>query len=183
MAFRGFIAVDIEGSMLSSLADAVKGCDAKLKVVGLENIHLTLKFLGDTDEGLVQDISSIMMECVQGIEPFTIRIQDVGAFPNMNYIKVVWAGVKGGEPLISISQRLNDALSHFGFKKDKKRFSPHVTVARVKFIKDKKDFVQTLEGFKDRSFGEQAVDRIYLKKSLLTPQGPIYSVVSEVPLG
>jgi 2'-5' RNA ligase len=182
MVFRAFIAVNVEGRIMQPLAEALKGYHGNLKVVSLENLHLTLKFLGDTDEALVPDINAAIEDAVKDIHPFSIRIGGVGAFPNMNYIKVVWAGIGGGEPLVEMSRRLNESLKPMGFKKDKKGFSPHVTAARVKFLSDKKGFVDTLESFQDREFGEQMVDTIHLKKSVLTPSGPIYSIVSEVSL-
>ena len=182
MVFRAFIAVEVDGDMLRTLSKALGRCDANLKLVDLENVHLTLKFLGNTEEALIPDITAAIEDAASGIEPFTIQVKGVGAFPSTSYIKVVWAGVQGGEPLVEMARKLSQLLQPMGFKRDKKGFSPHVTLARVKSVRDKASLVNILEDFKNQEFGGQTIDSVHLKKSVLTPKGPIYSVVSEVGL-
>ncbi len=182
MTFRGFIAVEIQSTpRLEEFSRAVKGTDAPLKMVDLRKIHVTLKFLGDTDEGLIKEIETAMKEAVSGIGPFTVKLKGSGAFPNLKRISVIWAGMEGAEPMVDIAGRLNSRLEHL-FKPERKRFSPHVTVARVKGGRNKERLVQVLEDFKDAEFGEQQVGGIVLKKSVLTPQGPIYSDIVRVQL-
>lgn len=184
MKFRAFIAVDV-GPLpaLLELADRLRATKADIKLVEPENIHVTLKFLGDTDEDLVEDIHRHMADCVRDIEPFTLRLENMGAFPGMNYMRVVWVGMEGAEPLVQMAKALNAALKPLGFRSDKKGFKPHLTIARVRSPRNKNDLQQAIEVHHENSFGEVQVDRIVLKKSVLSPQGPTYYDVREAPLG
>jgi 2'-5' RNA ligase len=181
--FRGFIAVEVASSeRLEDFSRAVKATDAPLKMVNLDIIHVTLKFLGDTDEALIPEIENVMKDSVAGIEPFTVKIKGTGAFPNMNRISVVWAGMENAEALGRIAEKLSKNLEPLDFKPEKKRFSPHVTIARVKGGRNKDKLVEAIRSYEDVSFSETTVERVILKKSVLTPSGPIYSDVVSVNL-
>ncbi len=181
--FRGFIAVEVASSRkLEEFSRAVKATHAPLKMVDLDNIHATLKFLGDTEEAHVPEIENIMKDAVSGISPFIINIKGSGAFPNLNRLSVVWAGMENAEPLGTIAEKLNAGLESLSFRPERRKFSPHITVARVKGGRNKEKLVETIQNYQDTEFAEVRVDRIILKKSVLTPQGPIYSDVVEVGL-
>jgi 2'-5' RNA ligase len=183
MTFRAFISVDLEPQpKLIEFWKSLKGTNAPLKLVNLEIIHMTLKFLGDTEEGLVDDIERIMMESVQDVKPFEMKLKGTGAFPNLNYMKVVWVGLEGADPLITISKSLDRGTSKLGFKKEKRGFRPHVTVARVKGPRNKEILADVINDYKDVEFGIKKVDCIRLKKSVLHREGPTYSTVREVKL-
>ena len=125
MSFRAFIAVDV-GPLprLLELSDMLGATKADLKLVEPENIHITLKFLGDTDEGLVDQIEESMAACSEGIAPFEISLENIGAFPNLNYMRVVWVGIEGAEPLEQMASCLNTAMKQLKFKSDKRVSSP-----------------------------------------------------------
>ncbi len=181
--FRGFIAVEVASSRkLEEFSRTVKATDAPLKMINLEIIHVTLKFLGDTDEKIIPEIESVMKDAASGISPFTVKIKGTGAFPNLNRLSVIWAGMEGAESLGQIAEKLNKGLEPLGFKPERKKFSPHVTVARVKGGRNKDKLVEAIQNYQDEEFAEVEVNRIILKKSVLTPQGPIYSDVVEVKL-
>jgi len=181
MTFRAFISVDLESyPKLEEFWERLKKSDAPLKLVALENIHMTLKFLGDTDESLVDDIEKLMITSIQNIEPFDVKIKGTGAFPNLNYMKVVWVGLEGVDPLISISRTLDRELGKLGFKREKRGFRPHVTVARVKGPKNKNILAGIISEYENVSFGVKKVDGIRLKKSVLSREGPTYSTVKDV---
>ncbi len=180
--FRGFIAIDISASpLILDFIDNLKKIDAKLKIVEKDNIHLTIKFLGDTDEEDIDKIESIMKEAVYNIKPFTLSIKGTGVFPNRNYINVIWIGAERNDILERIARRINNSLNKY--KKDKKPFSPHITIARVKWIKNKEQLLSILDDYRDTDFGEYVIENINLKKSSLTPKGPIYTTVRTVILG
>jgi 2'-5' RNA ligase len=184
MPFRAFIAVDVEStSRLSDLKRSLGESGASLKLVDLENIHLTLKFLGDTDENLVESIVEIMKTSVEGIEPFEIELRGTGVFPNPNYMKVIWVGLENAGSLVAAAKTLNFELSKLGFKREKRGFHPHITVARVKGPKKKNKVQQILKDYKDEFFGSQKVECIRLKKSVLSMEGPTYSTIEEVKFG
>lgn len=183
MAFRAFIAVEMgRHSELESFSRAVESTGAHLKMVNLKNLHVTLKFLGDVDEALVPEIRGAMESAVDGQSPFQLRLRGAGAFPNLGRISVVWAGLEDAGPLVDIAGKLDAGLSGLGFRKERRPFSPHVTVARVKSGKNRDAVADVIRGHEGAEFGTVDVDRIILKKSVLTPRGPIYSDVEVAEL-
>jgi len=160
----------------------LRASGAPLKLVKLEQVHLTLKFLGDTEEALVPKLVDAMRRSVAGVAPFVVRIVGTGAFPNLRRMRVLWVGMEGGQPLVDIARRLEAETEPLGYPREGRDFSPHVTLARVKGGGNLDRARQVLEAHAKDAYGEFAIDRVRLKKSVLTPQGPIYSTVEEVPL-
>ncbi|MFQ5883491.1 MAG: RNA 2',3'-cyclic phosphodiesterase [Thermoplasmata archaeon] len=182
MSFRAFISVDLDPNpLLENFSKALKNTGAPLKAVRMDQIHMTLKFLGDTDESLVPKIEGVMEEAVRTARPFEVGYKGTGAFPNMRYIKVVWIGLVNSGPLAQISEFLDNELHPLGFKREGRRFSPHITIGRLKGSKGKEDIQEILSKTRDADFGAQMVDRLRLKKSILEKSGPVYSTLAEVP--
>ncbi|MEE9223900.1 MAG: RNA 2',3'-cyclic phosphodiesterase [Thermoplasmata archaeon] len=183
MTFRAFISIDVQPSeQMSNFHQALKETNAQVKLVDLENTHLTLKFLGNTSENHVPEIVNIMEGSIEGMAPFSISFKATGAFPSLNHMKVVWIGVQNTDGMRSISDFLNDELTVLGYKKEKRRFSPHLTLGRVKGGRNKEQLAQVISSWKDEDFGEMEVANIRLKKSVLSPQGPTYSIVHEAKI-
>ncbi len=183
MAFRAFISADLpELVALRAFAEELRRTGASLKVVDVSQVHLTLKFLGETEAALVPRIVDAMRASVAGIRRFTVRLAGTGAFPNLRRMNVVWVGMEGAEPLAQIAARLEESLEPLGYPREGRAFSPHVTIARVKGPGGLEDARRVLEARARDAFGEASVDGIRLKKSVLTPQGPVYSTVEDVPL-
>lgn len=181
--FRGFIAVDVkESAMLNEFKQALASTPAKLKMVKNENIHLTLKFLGETPLTQLEDIETIMKKAVSSIKPHVVTLIGSGVFPNKDYIKVIWIGIKQAKHLSTIASYLNENLTMLGFKKEKRDFSPHLTIARVKNAKGKKEINSLIDQYTETIFAEIPINNIKLKKSTLTPQGPIYETLKTIPL-
>ncbi|MCK4996411.1 MAG: RNA 2',3'-cyclic phosphodiesterase, partial [Thermoplasmatales archaeon] len=101
-------------------------------------------------------------------------------FPNQNYIKVMWIGIENGEQIGKIASKIDEKISELGFEKERRRFSAHLTIARVKSAKNKEKLLELIEKYRDIEFGSLKVDTIKLKKSELTPKGPIYTILKEV---
>ena len=181
--FRGFIAVDIilNDDILKFLNE-INGLNADIKIVEPKNIHITLKFLGDTPEEKIEQIEEIIKNSVKGIGPFNIKLKGTGVFPNKNYIRVVWIGIKDIQYLVDIAKNVDEKIASLGFKKEKRGFSAHLTIGRVKSSKNKDDLLKKIEQYTDFNFGIQDVKSIKLKKSDLTPKGPIYTTLKEVVL-
>ena len=181
--FRGFIAIDIDVfSKLMEFEKEIKETGGNVKLVEPENVHITLKFLGDTNESRIDEIDKIMKDSVKGIDPFNIKLKGTGVFPNQNYIKVIWIGIKQDEPIGIIVRKIDEQLSKIGFKKEKREFSSHLTIARVKSAKGKDGILRVIEKYRDIHFIDLRVDSIRLKKSDLTPKGPIYTTIKDVKL-
>ena len=181
--FRGFIAVDIPVSpKLSALIQGIQQSGAKVKLVEPENIHITLKFLGDVDESLVEDLASIMTKACQGIEPFSITLKGTGVFPNPQYIKIIWVGIENSENLGIIAHRIDEETAHLGFTREKRGFKAHLTIGRVKSAVHKERLIQIIENYCAVEFGEVPIDTLKLKKSDLRPEGPIYTEIKTIQL-
>lgn len=181
--FRGFIAVDIEPTTeIIDLENKLKKTGANIKLVSPENIHITLKFLGDTKEKMVDEIEQIIQKSVDDIKPFDIKLKGLGVFPKPTYIKVIWIGIKQAELLSKIAEKINQGTSQLGFKKDKRGFSPHLTIARMRSAKNKQQLLELIQKYNDLLFSKQRVDTVILKKSELTSKGPIYSDLKKVKL-
>ena len=158
MASRAFIAVEVPFSAeLEKFSLAVKSSDASVKMVNLVNVHITLKFLGDILEDRVPEIEDAMRDAVTGTKPFTMCMKGSGAFPNLGRISVVWAGMEGAEPLLEIARKLDSNLAKLGFEPEKRKFSPHVTVARVR---DNRNIRELAEIIRDWEF----VQHLYIPK-------------------
>ena len=181
--FRGFIAIDIESfPKLVQFENEIRNSGANVKLVEPENIHITLKFLGETDEKHTDRIEEIIKDAVKDSDSFEIKLKGAGVFPNQNYIKVMWIGMENGEQIGEIANKIDEKISELGFEREKRRFSAHLTIARVKSAKYKEKLLELIEKYRDIEFGSLKIDIIKLKKSELTPKGPIYTTLKEVKL-
>ena len=184
MTFRGFIAVDVPGgAVLEALAGDLRSASPFLKVVGTDQLHLTVKFLGDTEEGLVPQIVTAIREATPGLRPFQIHVEGTGAFPSLERMSVIWVGVDGAEPIARVADSLEASLERLGFPRERRPWKAHVTLARVKGRLNLDRVRGILEAHATEDFGAHTVDAVHLKKSVLTPQGAQYSVVETVRLG
>jgi 2'-5' RNA ligase len=179
---RSFIAFDIDNpqvlQQLGEAQDILTKTGADLSLVKPQNIHITLRFLGDITLGIVEKINKEMQSVV--FKPFDVEIKGVGAFPNVKYARVVWAGIQQGvDELRAVFDQLEPRLRQLGFAPDSKGFSPHLTIARVRSGRSKQALVGCVNELVAYEFGKVHADCLRLKKSVLTPQGPIYSTLKE----
>jgi len=183
MSFRAFISVDLARIQeVEGLIASLKTADPTLKVVDPGQIHITLKFLGETPESKVPAIVEAMNGAAQGIEPFTVSLKGAGAFPSKNRIRVIWVGMNDTLPMGTIATRLDESLAEQGFERERRPFAPHLTVARAKVESSNPTVRQIIDNSNLKDFGTVFVDRIRLKKSVLTRCGPQYSTVEEIML-
>ncbi|MEM0359527.1 MAG: RNA 2',3'-cyclic phosphodiesterase [Candidatus Hadarchaeales archaeon] len=155
---------------------------ASLKLVEPENLHLTLKFLGEVEEGRLGEIEEAVRKGCAGSSPFIMEVKGTGVFPNPHYVRVVWAGVgEGWEKVSSLQRNVDRELGRLGFPRETE-FVPHLTLARVKSVRDRERFLKVVEEGRGEEFGKTEVREVHLKKSLLTPKGPIYEDLRVLPL-
>lgn len=186
MNLRLFIAIDIPEQIkreIGELIDILKKHDTDIKWIIPENIHITLKFLGDTSETLVVTISESLLPVVSACEPFHITVQSTGVFPNQKYPRVLWIGIVDSDSLIKLRDRIEVTLSLLGFQRDEKKFHPHLTLGRVRSQKGMMSLTKELGMFHARQFGDFLVDHVELMKSDLGPKGPEYTCLCTLPLG
>ncbi len=148
-----------------------------IKLVEPKQVHITMKFLGDISEDKVEPIASALSQV--NCKPFEARIKGVGVFPKPAYIKVIWLGAEGNFEALHIE--VERVLTPFRFEKDDK-FSPHATLARVKMLKEKAALLEKIKKLENVDLGTMNVESITLKKSTLTPQGPIYETLRKIKL-
>ena len=184
--WRLFIAVPLPEAALEILAAvqrdlAASGADVKW--VAPANLHLTLKFLGDTPEEAVGDLSAALDEAAAASFPHAARLAQVGAFPNAHRPRVVWVGLDepSGE-LLRLQQRVNQATSYHT-PPDPRGFSAHLTVGRVRSGKNLVRLTALLEGYRLQSKLDIPVKEIVLIRSVLAPSGPSYTDLHASPLG
>ncbi len=182
-SIRSFLAFDIEtDTVLNRLAAAQKllvQTGADLKIVEPQNIHITIRFLGNVTLATVDKIFEEMKQ-IQ-FSPFNVQLKGLGAFPNPNYARVVWAGItEGADQLKSVFSQLEPRLRGLGFTPDSKGFSPHLTIARVRSGRNKAQLAKLITEKAAYEFGDVNAKCLRLKKSDLTPRGPVYSTLKEV---
>lgn len=180
---RAFFSFDIEDQTIIRRLTQVQGrllsSRADLKNVKPQNIHLTIRFLGDISPAMVDAIHEEMKQL--SFSPFTIELNGLGAFPKLIYPRVVWAGIRqGADELRKVFSQLEPRLRGLGFKPDNKGFSPHLTIARVRTGRNKAELVKRIQELENYEFGAVKAECLRLKKSDLTPRGPIYSTLREV---
>lgn len=182
---RSFIAIALPEEIrhsLGNLQEELKSYQADVNWVKPENIHLTLKFLGEITEKTQSEIKGICDNCVQDQAPFRLRLSTLGAFPKLDLPRVIWVGIDPvAEKKIKIlAQKLEDKIKSLGVPAEKREFSSHITIGRVRSALNRDNLVNALsvivENFsaKDQEF---PVDKIILFKSTLTPQGPLYETI------
>jgi len=179
---RSFIAFDLDNEpILKRIADVqalLAKTGADLKLVEPKNIHITLRFLGNITMQIAEKIYEEMKK-VQ-FTPFDVKLHGVGAFPNLRYPRVLWVGItQGADQLRGIFSQLEPRLRGLGFQPDPKGFSPHLTIARVKSGRNKAELARCATENANYEFGTIKAEWLRLKKSDLTPEGPIYSTLKE----
>ena len=182
---RAFIAIDIDEAVRQKLVAAqeqLEATGAQLKLVEPPNIHVTMKFLGEVPEDKIGAIADAIRKASAGTKQFDIDVRGIGVFPNLRYIRVVWAGVgKGRDEVTSIQRKIDRELGPLGFRPERD-FVPHLTIARVKTIKQKERLVAFIREMANAEFGVTRAQAVELKQSKLTPKGPIYSTLERIEL-
>jgi 2'-5' RNA ligase len=181
-SIRSFIAFDLDNEAVLRKITAAQNIlvktGADLKLVKPDNIHITVRFLGNITPPMVEKVFEEMKK-VQ-FTPFDVKIQGTGVFPHMRYPRVVWVGItEGADQMRSIFSQLEPRLRKLGFAPDSKGFSPHLTIARVKSGRNKVELVKCISENADCEFGVIRAECLRLKRSNLTPKGPVYSTLKE----
>ena len=174
---RAFIAIDLPKELkekISSIIEKLANCDLEAKWVKPENVHMTLKFLGQIEEKQIDTIKSIISEVSLGFKKITVECKDFGFFPNEKRPRVFFLKTDKEDQLRKIYQELEDKLSHVGFEKEE-RFKSHLTLCRFKGRKNMDCLIREL---KNIDFSQKLkIDEIAIFKSTLTKTGPIYEKV------
>jgi len=186
-SLRLFIAIDIGEDIrkqMSSLTAELHNIVPGMKPVNPDVMHLTIKFLGSTNEKLILQIIDEMKVSVASISSFTLRIAGAGAFPNPERARVVWVGIHtdGNNALTLIKEELDKRLSGLGFEIEERDFKPHLTLARIKFPQKGDKIQNFVNKYSSTEFGTVNVASINLMQSTLLPSSAKYDCIGEVRL-
>ena len=187
---RSFIAIELPGELKAELVELEarlkSGSQSGVKWVDPYSIHLTLKFLGNVVTDRINEITKVMEEATRGISAFRLEVKGLGAFPNLRRVQVVWAGVEGElDKLRTLQQRIDSSMEPFGFLKESRRFSPHLTLARVRnqaSLSERQRLGQLIADTGFKAVHGIRVDAVNLMRSQLTREGAIYSRITSVGL-
>jgi len=177
---RAFVAIDLPASLreaFSFVQEPLRQCSGRLSIVDSPLLHITLKFLGEVPADQVVRVSDQLKTL--SFPPFSVSISGISA-NNPKHPRVIWAVVEDGGKTAALADAVDSAVYNLGFSRETRPFRPHITIARVKEFHP--DIARAIAPLSSWAGGEIPVDRILLKKSTLTPKGPIYETISEVLL-
>ena len=178
MMLRCFIAIKIEPSQpLRRILRTLGEMGRSVRAVEVDALHVTLRFLGPTDDAVIPEIEGAIQTAVAPEPPFTLHVATLGAFPHARRPSVIWAGLEECPILRRVTSRLNDALDALGVQKDDRPWHAHLTLARVKSAPPA-ELRDLLESQAVMPLATQMVDSVELLRSDLTPNGPRYTVVA-----
>ena len=184
---RSFLAIELPKPILKKIEEVqgdLRSTHADVRWVNPEKIHLTLKFFGNIEESRIDPIFKSIEEPIRNTLPFSLKVQGVGAFPNLKNPRVIWMGlVDGREILVSFQKQIETQFEEIGFQSEDRPFHPHLTLGRMKSSRGKEELVGRMERHKEEEFGDLQVERVVLFKSDLRPTGPIYTPLRELRLG
>jgi RNA 2',3'-cyclic 3'-phosphodiesterase len=183
---RTFVAINLGGDVRTRLGELMENLRPELPTfrwAKAEQLHLTLAFLGDIDAGRVSELSTEIADAVRSM-PFEIEWKGLGAFPRASHGSILWVGAdRGSSELTALQRALSESLASAGFPPDS-RFTPHVTLARMKRHGGRSaDLRALIDRHRDESFGVDRVTEVVLMRSDFKPGGSNYTSLAVFPLG
>ncbi len=166
----------------------------RIKWVETDNMHISLSFLGDTEEGLISSIANELQTIADSYKCFSFKLTGAGVFPpsprlqrtsrNIQHPRVLWLGIIEDEnnTLMKLGNDIKDRLELLGFEKEKRKFKAHLTLGRVKSINKKEKLKNLLEKYQNQYFQNVDVQEIIFYESILTAKGPVYKVIRRFKL-
>ncbi|MBI5177793.1 MAG: RNA 2',3'-cyclic phosphodiesterase [Nitrospinae bacterium] len=183
-SIRAFVSVNLDETLCGALgrvAADLKKTGADVKWVQPDNLHFTLKFLGEMENDSIEEIAAALRQTKQ--KKFDIEIGGLGAIPDTRRPRVIFADVvSGARELSALAEAVESALEPLGFEREARKFLPHLTLGRIKSQKGMEKLIQKMAMDKSSIFGKISVVRFSLMKSDLRPAGPIYTEIAEIPL-
>jgi len=180
---RSFFAIELPAELKANItiySNSLKELAPKVKWVKSSSLHITLKFLGEQSSQLVEQVVTSLIDLPHNIRPFNVKVSEFGSFPNPKNPRGFWLGVENGQLLNRFNQ-IEDRLLPLGFEKEKRRFSAHLTLGRVKFPQDFNDLWDFVENKLFTPFNFE-VKQFVLMRSILKPSSAEYRVIQKYPL-
>jgi RNA 2',3'-cyclic 3'-phosphodiesterase len=181
---RLFVAIKIspDKKFLDQLHSLISSLhNERIKWVEEHNIHVTLKFFGETEERLIPGISGALRNVASGVNPFSLCLKNLGIFGSRYDPRVVWTGIEPFGDLATLMKQIRDEMIPLGFVPDRQNLVPHLTLGRIKNILDKPGFQRTIDSFRDISSEMMRVNSFVLFESILRKEGPVYYALETFP--
>jgi len=181
---RAFIAVNLAAPVIEEIAkvrSVLQEAESDIRWARLEGLHLTLKFLGDISRNQVGPILAALGEAVDKQSPLRIMAQGLGAFPHLRRPRVLWVGLHG-DGLNELQESIGTALMSLDFPPEERKFSPHLTLGRVRSLRGWERVFSLIREHENVCFGESLIDQVTLYQSDLRPSGAVYSALGAVSL-
>jgi 2'-5' RNA ligase len=184
--WRSFFAVELSAEIAAGvrrIQGELRERAAGVRWVRPEGIHLTLKFLGEVDPNLIERIVSKTEEAVQGVSSFTVEIRGVGGFPTAKNPRVIWLGVEDHSGMLKqLQARVEGGMEELGFTQERRGYTPHLTVGRLRAGKERRAVAQALDAIRASDLGTMEVQEVILFRSHLKPTGAEYTKLNSFPL-
>jgi len=181
---RLFIAIDLPEEWKTALAElqsSIEWLGRGIRWAHAGGMHLTLKFLGEVPPERLGEITAGLERACDGVAPFDMQMKGTGCFPNSKRPRVYWAGLDGGKPLLELQARVEDEIEPLGFPREKREFTPHLTIARIKDPIGKERMTRAVLDYHLESDTTQ-VREVLLMESILKPTGAEYRPQSRIAL-
>lgn len=179
---RIFIAVKVDAgnALLKMISSFEYGLSKeRIKWINPDNIHITLAFLGDTEEEKINIISSMLKEKCEGSGKFELIIKGSGVFKSMNDPRIIWAGIESSEKLTQLNDFIKSGLKDAGIKIEDRPFNPHLTLGRIKHLNPGSDLKELIEKYRDAEIQKVPVNEVTLYESILLQSGPVYKPIGK----
>lgn len=183
MRIRSFVALELSDEVREKLVivlQRLQRTSASVKWVEPENLHLTLKFLGEVPEEQIELVTEALKTVAQATEPFSFVVKGVGGFPNLRRPRVLWVGVEATQPLIRLQQLVEKAMEQIGFASEERAYHPHITIGRVKATTGIEKVREILSEYANAEFGEVFISHLTLFRSDLSREGPTYTPLAKL---
>lgn len=182
---RTFIAVKVDaGDYLAEIISLMRSelRNESIKWTDINQMHLTLSFLGDTGEETIRQVSEMLIKKCTGFGSINFTISGLGVFRNMNDPRVIWAGIEKGERFTELFNIIKDGLHKIGIKTEEREFRPHLTLGRVKWLKNRIILEQLIEKNFQTEYQKVSISEIIYYESILQQSGPVYVPIVVVRL-
>jgi RNA 2',3'-cyclic 3'-phosphodiesterase len=183
---RVFIAIKVEAedSLLRIISSLKSGLPKEsVKWTSVENIHITLAFLGDTDENTIDSLISMLKKKCVSVNRFVLAIRGIGVFRNMSDPRIIWTGIEQSANLIMLNNLILEGLRDLNIRIEDRPFRPHLTLGRIKHSGDKEILKSVVERYQNTEIQTVTVNEIHLYESILLPSGPVYKSMAQFNFG
>ncbi len=187
MSLRTFLALPLDETIIEKLVEvqrSLASAGARVRWVKPENLHLTIKFLGDVTDEQLSDVCQAAEESARRVEPFKFSVVRVESVPPTGAMRMVWVGIdEQTGRLEKLHELLEESYAAMGFSKENRSFRPHLTLGRVKGGRNVKQLREAVSEIEETDFGIASVNKLIVFSSKLTPDGPVYSPMATVNFG